>query len=358
MSPSEDIHLSPDEDIHWKGATMTIPTRSLGPDKLEVGAIGYGAMSFGNPYGQQGQYDPDQAAREILDQAEKLGVTMIDTADGYGDSEEILGRALAGRRDRFVVATKFGIVSAPFGGGEAKIDGSPAYARQQLERSLRRLGTDHIDLYYQHRADPTVPIEDTVAAMAEFVAEGKVRYLGLSEASPDTIRRAHAVHPITAIQTEWSLWERGLEQEVLPLTRELGIGIVPYSPLGRGALTGSISSRDDLAGADHRAGMPWYSAANIDHNLATVEIVRGIATELDATPGQIALAWLLAKAPDVVPIPGTRRATYVEQNSLAATITLTPQQLDALDDITVAGDREHDTAVEAQNWFNGTTPVR
>ncbi|MEV4263521.1 aldo/keto reductase [Kribbella sp. NPDC049584] len=337
---------------------MTIPTRVLGPEKLEVGAIGFGAMSFGNPYGQHGQYDPDQAAGEILDRAEALGVTLIDTADGYGESEEILGRALAGRRDRFVVATKFGIVSAPFGGGEAKIDGRPAYARERLERSLRRLGTDHVDLYYQHRADPTVPIEDTVGAMAEFVAEGKVRYLGLSEASPDTIRRAHAVHRITAIQTEWSLWERGIEREVLPLTRELGIAVVPYSPLGRGALTGSIESRADLAGADHRAGMPWYSEENIAHNLFTVDIVRGIAKDLDAAPGQVALAWLLAKAPDVVPIPGTRRAEYVEQNSLAANLTLAPEHLEALEKITVAGDREHGTAVDAQNWFNGTTPTR
>ncbi|MEV6285632.1 aldo/keto reductase [Kribbella sp. NPDC051770] len=337
---------------------MTIPTRLLGPGELQVGAIGFGAMSFANPYGQQGSYDADQAAREILDRAAKLGVTLIDTADGYGDSEEILGRALAGRRDDFVVATKFGIVAAPFGGGEAKIDGSPAYARERLERSLRRLGTDHVDLYYQHRVDPAVPIEDTVGALAEFVAEGKVRYLGLSEAAPDTIRRAHAVHPITAIQTEWSLWERGIEREVLPLTRELGIGIVPYSPLGRGALTGAIASRADLTGADHRATMPWYSEENLDHNLSTVEIVRGIAAELEATPGQVALAWLLAKADDVVPIPGTRRAAYVEQNSLAAHVTLAPEHLAALERITVAGGREHDTAVGARNWFDGTTLTR
>ncbi|GII56503.1 putative aldo/keto reductase [Planotetraspora thailandica] len=337
---------------------MSITTRFLGPDRLEAGAIGYGAMSFANPYGQNGEYDPDTMAREIIDRAAKLGVTMIDTADGYGASEEIVGRAIAGRRDEFVVATKFGIVSAPFGGAEARIDGSPAYARERLERSLRRLGTDHIDLYYQHRVDPTVPIEDTVGAMAEFVTEGKVRHIGLSEAAPDTIRRAAAVHPITALQTEWSLWERGIEDEILPLTRELGIGIVPYSPLGRGALTGTITSRDDLKSGDHRSGMPWYSEQNFDRNLSTVDVVRGIAADLDATPGQVALAWLLAKAPDVVPIPGTRRPAFFEENSLAADVTLTEDHIAALERITVIGDREHDTAVAAQNWFNGVTPSR
>jgi aryl-alcohol dehydrogenase-like predicted oxidoreductase len=337
---------------------MTILTRTIGPGRLEVGAIGYGAMSFANPYGQAADDDPDQVAREILDRAETLGVTLIDTADGYGDSEEVIGRALRGRRDRFVVATKFGIVSAPFGGREARIDGSPAYARERLERSLRRLGVGHVDLYYQHRVDPTIPIEDTVGAMAEFVAEGKVRYLGLSEAAPDTIRRAHAVHPITAIQTEWSLWERSIEREVLPLTRELGIGIVPYSPLGRGALTGSVSSRDDLGKGDHRRGIPWFSERNIDGNLATVRTVAGIAAELGATPGQVALAWLLAKAPDVVPIPGTRRVRYLEENSRAAEVTLTSEHLATLDAITVSGAREHDTAVGAANWFEGTTPAR
>jgi aryl-alcohol dehydrogenase-like predicted oxidoreductase len=203
-----------------------------------------------------------------------------------------------------------------------------------------------------------VPIEDTVGAMAEFVAEGKVRHLGLSEAAPDTIRRAAAVHPITAIETEWSLWERGIEDEVLPLTRELGIGIVPYSPLGRGALTGTLSSRDDLKDNDHRRGMGWYSAENLDRNLSTIDVVRAVAAEVGATPGQVALAWLLTKAPDVVPIPGTRRRAYFEENSLAANLILTAEQVAALERITVAGDREHDTAVAARNWFNGVTPAR
>jgi aryl-alcohol dehydrogenase-like predicted oxidoreductase len=335
---------------------MTIPTRSLGPRNLQVGAIGFGAMSFANPYGQRGDYDPDTAVREILDRATTLGVTMIDTSDNYGDSEEILGRAIAGRRDDFVIATKFGIVSAPFG-AEVKIDGSPAYARERLERSLKRLGTDHVDLYYAHRIDPSIPIEDTVGALAEFVAEGKVRHLGLSEAAPDTIRRANAVHPITAIETEWSLWERSIEAEVLPVTRELGIGIVPYSPLGRGALTGAISSRADLKAEDHRAGISWYSRENLDHNLSTVDIVRAIATEVGATPGQVSLAWLLAQAPGVVPIPGTRRAAYFEENSRAAEVELRSDHLAALGSITVRGDREHGSALAARNWFDGVTPA-
>ncbi len=334
---------------------MTIPTRHLGPDALEVGAVGYGAMSFASPYGQS-DVDKDAAARNVLDAAEELGVTLLDTSDGYGDSEEVLGRALAGRRDRFMVATKFGIVAAPFRGGQARIDGSPAYARQQLERSLRRLGTDHVDLYYLHRADPAVPIEETVGAMSELVAEGKVRHLGLSEAAPDTIRRAHAVHPITAIESEWSLWERSIEREVLPLTRELGIGLVPYSPLGRGALTGAITSRDDLAESDHRRGMPWYSEQNLAGNLTALEAVRRIGSELGATPGQVALAWLLAKAPDVVPIPGTRRPAYFRENTAAARVTLTGEQVAALDAVSAAGGREQDSALAAQNWFDGTTP--
>ncbi|WUD77262.1 aldo/keto reductase [Streptomyces sp. NBC_00510] len=213
---------------------MPIPVRHLGPAKLAVGAVGYGAMSYANPYGQSG-YDPERAAREIVDRALEIGVTLFDTAEGYGDSEETLGRAIAGRRDELVLATKFGIVSGPFGGAEARMDGSRGYIREAVERSLKKLGTDHIDLYYQHRVDPRTPIEETVGAMAELVAEGKVLHLGLSEAAPDTLRRAAAVHPITALQTEWSLWERGIESEILPLCRELGISVVPYSPFGRAA---------------------------------------------------------------------------------------------------------------------------
>ncbi|MEV4627276.1 aldo/keto reductase [Micromonospora sp. NPDC049523] len=334
---------------------MSIPVRHLGPDKLPVGAVGYGAMSFANPYGQAG-YDGDRAAREIVDRAVELGVTLLDTADGYGDSEEILGRAIAGRRDKVVLATKFGIVAAPFGGATAEINGTRGYVRQAVDRSLKRLRTDHIDLYYQHRVDPNTPIEETVGAMAELVTEGKVRHLGLSEAAPDTLRRAVAVHPITALQTEWSLWAREIEDEILPVCRELGISVVPYSPLGRGALTGTLTSRDDLGENDHRRGMPWYSDENISRNLSTLDVVRRIAAQHAATPGQVALAWLLAKAPDVVPIPGTRRVTYLEENTAAADLTLTPEELATLDVIRVTGDREGASARAARNWFDGLTP--
>jgi aryl-alcohol dehydrogenase-like predicted oxidoreductase len=276
----------------------------------------------------------------------------------YGPSEEVLGRALKGRRDDFVLATKFGIVSAPFGGREAVIDGSPRYIRQQIERSLTRLGTDHIDLYYQHRVDPRTPIEDTVGEMAELVKEGKVRHLGISEAAPDTLRRAVSVHPITALQTEWSLWARHIEDEIVPVARELGIAIVPYSPLGRGALTSTITSLSDLPEGDHRRSLPWYSEENFEENMRSVELVRRIAAEVEAEPGQVALAWLLAKGPDVVPIPGTRRVAFLEQNARAATLTLSSGQLAALDAMRVIGDREVSSATEAQNWFDGVTPPK
>ncbi|MEU1616509.1 aldo/keto reductase [Streptomyces sp. NPDC005722] len=334
---------------------MPIPVRHLGPDELAVGAVGYGAMSYANPYGQSG-YDPERSAREIVDRALDAGVTLFDTAEGYGDSEEILGRATAGRRDRLVLATKFGIVSGPFGGSEARMDGSRGYIRKAVERSLKRLGTDRIDLYYQHRVDPRTPIEETVGAMAELVAEGKVLHLGLSEAAPDTLRRAAAVHPITALQTEWSLWERGIESEILPVCRELGISVVPYSPLGRGALTGTLTSREELPENDHRRALPWYSEANFDRNMRTVRAVRDIAEQHEATPGQVALAWLLAKAPDVTPIPGTRRAAFLAENAAAAELVLTTEQLAALDALTVTGDREQASAMAAANWFDGVTP--
>jgi aryl-alcohol dehydrogenase-like predicted oxidoreductase len=324
---------------------------------MAVGAIGYGAMSFANPYGQS-DYDENKAADEILGRALEVGVTLIDTADGYGPSEEILGRALKGRRDKFMVATKFGIVASPYGGREAVVDGSPDYIRKQVEASLTKLGTDYIDLYYQHRVDPTVPIEDTVGAMAELVATGKVRHLGLSEAAPDTLRRAVSVHPITALETEWSLWARHIEDEILPVARELGIAIVPYSPLGRGALTSTITKLSDLPEKDHRRSLPWYSPENFEENMRSVEVVRGIATELGAEPGQVALAWLLSKGPDVVPIPGTRRVEFLEQNARAAQLALTPEHLAALDAIRVAGDRDVASGTEAHNWFSGVTPPK
>jgi aryl-alcohol dehydrogenase-like predicted oxidoreductase len=335
----------------------TIPTRQLGPERLTVSAVGYGAMSFAMPYGQADvAADADKVATQIVDRALEIGVTLIDTADLYGDSEENIGHAIRGRRDRVVLATKFGIVQGPFGGLEAKIDGSPAYMRERLERSLIRLRTDHIDLYYVHRIDPDTPIEETVGAMAEMVAEGKIRHIGLSEAAPETIRRAAAVHPITALQREWSLWERSIEDEILPVCRELGIGIVPYSPLGRGALTGALRTPADLPENDHRRSMPWFSAENMERNVeAALATLGKIADEHEATVGQVALAWLLAKGPDVVPIPGTRRVAFMEENSMAANLDLSAAEVAALDAISPSGEREQEAALAAKNWGDGVS---
>jgi aryl-alcohol dehydrogenase-like predicted oxidoreductase len=252
-----------------------------------------------------------------------------------------------------VLATKFGIVRGPGRDLPALVNGRPEYVRERIERSLKRLGTDHVDLYYQHRVDPDTPIEETVGAMAELVAEGKVRYLGLSEAAPDTIRRAHAVHPITALQTEWSLWSREIEDEIFPLTQELGISIVPYSPLGRGMLTGNITSYDDLPENDYRRTMPRFSREAFEANLAAVQAVREIAAAHEASPGQVALAWLLAKAPDVVPIPGTLHVARLEENAAAAALTLTDDEITRLNAMKVVGERELEIS---DNWLGGVTP--
>ncbi|MEU3985403.1 aldo/keto reductase [Streptomyces sp. NPDC026672] len=330
---------------------MTIPQRKLG--ELTVGAVGYGAMSFARPYGQAQGDVKDDTADALIGRAIELGATMIDTADLYGDSEERIGKALGGRRDQVVLATKFGIVRASGGDEPPLMNGRPEYVRERIERSLTLLRTDHVELYYYHRMDPTVPIEETVGAMAELVAEGKVRHLGLSEAAPDTIRRAHAVHPITAIQTEWSLWSRDIETEIVPVTRELGIGVVPYSPLGRGMLTGTIKSFDDLPENDYRRLMPRFAREAFDANLAAVEVVREIAHAHGAAPGQVALAWLLAQAPDVVPIPGTLHASRLEENTRAAELELTAAELTRLNALEVVGERE---VLMDQNWSNGVTP--
>jgi aryl-alcohol dehydrogenase-like predicted oxidoreductase len=321
-----------------EGATMTdsIPTRFLGPERLEVGAIGYGAMSFADFYGQSG-YDKDESARAILSTAATLGVTLIDTADVYGPSEEILGRALDGHRDEFVVATKFGIRITTGMNASRQIDNTRAYMRRQVEQSLHRLGTDHIDLYYAHRLNPNTPVEDTVGWMAELVAEGKVRHLGLSEASADALRRASTVHPIAAVQSEWSLWQRGIEDEVLPAARALGIAIIPWSPLGQGALTATITSLDELSETDTRRQLPFFSQASFAANRATVETVRRIAADIEAEPGQVALAWLLHQGDDVVPIPGTRREQYLEQNARAAFVALTPDHIADLNTVRANG---------------------
>jgi aryl-alcohol dehydrogenase-like predicted oxidoreductase len=294
---------------------------------LTVGRIGLGAMGMSGVYGAG---DDDESIRTIH-RALDLGVTLIDTAEIYGPyhNEELVGRAIAGRRDQVVLATKFGLVSHA-GAGPWNVDSTPANIRAAVEGSLRRLDTDHIDLYYQHRVDPNTPIEETVGALAELVAAGKIRHIGLSEAWVDNIRRAHAVHPITALQSEYSLWTRDPEQEVMPVLRELGIGFVPYSPLGRGFLTGKITSIDDLAADDGRRNNPRFAAENFEQNLRVADEVRQIAAEVGATPAQIALAWILARSDTFAPIPGTKRVSRIEENVAADAVALTPEQVDKL----------------------------
>jgi aryl-alcohol dehydrogenase-like predicted oxidoreductase len=290
-------------------------------------------------------YGPCDDAESIatIHRALELGVTLLDTADMYGPftNEVLVGRAIADRRDDVVVATKFANVRGE-DGGFLGIRGDAAYVREACDASLRRLGVDHIDLYYQHRVDPRTPIEETVGAMAELVAAGKVRYLGLSEASPETIRRAHAVHPISALQTEYSVWARDPEGEILPTVRELGIGFVPYSPLGRGFLTGALRTLDDLAEDDFRHFQPRFQGDNLEANVAIVERIDALARAHDATPAQIALAWVLAQGEDVVPIPGTKRRTYLEQNAGALAVELRPEELATLDGAQAQGDRYAD----------------
>ena len=307
---------------------------------LDVARIGLGGMGMSTAYTGAGTDDAESI--RTINRALDLGVTLIDTAEIYGPfvNEELVGQAIKGRRDDVVVATKFGLVSHA-GAGVWNLDSSPANVRTALEGSLRRLGVDHIDLYYQHRVDPNTPIEDTVGALAEMVAEGKVRHIGLSEAGPDTIRRAHAVHPVTALQSEYSLWTRDPEPRVLPLLRELGIGFVAYSPLGRGFLTGEIRSTDDFADDDSRKTNPRFTGENFQRNLRTVEEVKAIAAEVGATPAQVALAWVLAQGDDIAPIPGTKRVVRVEENVAADAIELTRQQIDKLTNLTPAAGGHH-----------------
>ncbi|OJF13356.1 aldo/keto reductase [Couchioplanes caeruleus] len=296
---------------------------------LTVGAQGLGCMGMSEFYGPALEAEAVATVHHALD----LGVTLFDTADVYGidgANERLLGQALAGRRGEAVVATKFGGVREA-ADRMPRIDGSPGYVRRACDASLRRLGTDHIDLYYLHRVDPAVPIEETVGAMAELVAAGKVRYLGLSEAAPETIRRAHAVHPISALQTEYSLWERGPEREILPVVRELGIGFVPYAPLGRGFLAGTIRSLDGLDPADYRRYDPRFQPDALAANLAIADRVRHLAEQRGTSPTRLALAWLHAQGDDIVPIPGTKRREYLEDNVGATSLRLSAEELASLD---------------------------
>jgi aryl-alcohol dehydrogenase-like predicted oxidoreductase len=299
--------------------------------ELQVGRLGLGAMGMSVAYAGAGSDDAESI--RTVHRAIDLGVTLIDTAEVYGPyvNEELLARALQGRRDQVVLATKFGLISHT---GREGLDSSPANVRIAVDGSLQRLATDHIDLYYQHRLDRQTPIEDTIGALAELVAAGKVRHVGLSEVGVDTIRRAHAVHPITAVQSEYSLWTRDQEDEILPVLRELGIGFVAYSPLGRGFLTGAIRSTGELPDTDYRKTNPRFFEDNFQHNLRCADQVRDISADVGATPAQVALAWLLAKGPDIVPIPGTKRVTRLEENVGADAVELTADQLARLDSLT------------------------
>ena len=307
-----------------------LTTRTLGTQGLTVSALGLGCMGMSQSYGTSAERDERESIATIH-RALELGVTFFDTAEVYGPftNEELLGRALKGQRDRAVIATKFGFKIEK--GAMAGLDSRPEHVREAVEGSLRRLGTDRIDLLYQHRVDPAVPIEDVMGAMAELVREGKVRFLGLSEAGEQTIRRAQAVHPVSVLQSEYSLWERNLEPRIIPLLRELGIGLVPFAPLGRGFLTGAVKRAEEYPETDYRRNDPRYQGENFDANVRAASAVRELATRKGASPGQIALAWLLHKGPDVVPIPGTKRRRYLEENVAAADVPLGAEEMAALD---------------------------
>jgi aryl-alcohol dehydrogenase-like predicted oxidoreductase len=301
--------------------------RKLGSQGLTVSALGLGCMGMSQSYG----VPDDRESMATIHRAIDLGVTLFDTAEAYGPyaNEELLGRGLKGRRDKVIVATKFGFRFEK--GKIVGLDSRPEHIREAVEASLHRLDTEYIDLFYQHRVDPAVPIEDVIGTLADLVREGKVRFIGLSEAGEDTIRRAHAVHPISALQSEYSLWERNLEPRLIPLLRELGIGLVPFSPLGRGFLTGAVKRAEQYPEDDYRRGDPRWQGAHFDANIRATAVVREMAEHKGATPGQVALAWLLHKGEDIVPIPGTKRRRYLEENVAAAALALGPDEIERLD---------------------------